>query len=470
MSDSEGPESNQRDDLPQAVVRDSRQPGRRVSIVWIIPVVAVLVGAGLAWRSWENRGIDIVVTFETANGIVPGQTTARFRGVEIGMVTHVSVRSDLQEVDIVVRMQEAMRPYLVAGKKFWVVRPRVTAAGISGLGTLISGAYIAMDSSQKTGPLVRKFKGLEQPPSDPDGTGLAIGLTSDRLHGLSGGSGLYHRGVQVGAIDRYELTKQGSQVTFYASVPKTFASLVREKSEFHITSGFELTASLAEGFELDVESLRELLAGGLTLENPADAGPPAKTGAKFQLLPELHRPAPGRAVPVGPRFVVEAAQLGSIESGDPVTYRGEKVGTVVNHTLHDDGRSVGIMIGVARRYAPLLRTNSVFWNSSGISADLGLSGLHLHAESLQTLLAGGIAFANPTKPGTPAAAGSVFTLHDKPPKHHEDWKPRIWIGPPSKDPEPSTDPPESQKVHHKGEAAGDENSHHWFNKLFHRNR
>ena len=469
MSNGEGPGSNQPGDLPQAVVRDSGQPGRRISIIWIIPVVAALVGAGLAWRSWENRGIDIVIEFDTADSIVPGRTTVRFRDVEIGLVTTVNVSVDLQKVDIGVRMHETMRPYLVEGKKFWVVKPRVTAGGISGLGTLISGAYIAMDPGRKTGKLLRHFTGLEQPPSDPAGTGLAITLESDRLHGLAGGSAIYHRGVQVGAIDRYELDENGKRVTFHASIPKAFASLVRKHSEFRLHSGFDITASLAEGFDLDVESLRALMAGGVTLANPVNAGDPANTGASFTLLPEVHRPAPGHETPAGPRFVVEAPRLGSIAAGNPVIYRGEKVGVVVTHGLRDDGLSVGITIAIARRYAPLVRTRSVFWNASGISADLGLSGLHIHTSSLQALLAGGIAFANPDEPGAPAAAGSVFELRDTAPKHHADWNPRIWIGAPDKDPEPdSVAPSKPQKVHHEGKPPGQETSHHWFSKLFHR--
>ena len=469
MSDAEGPGSNQPGELPQAVVRNTGQAGRRISTIWIIPVVAALVGARPARRSWENRGIDIVIEFDTADSIVPGRTTVRFRDVEIGLVTTVRVSDDLQKVDIGVRMHESMRPYLIEGKKFWVVKPRVSAGGISGLGTLISGAYIAMDPGRKTGKLVRRFTGLEQPPSDPAGTGLAITLESDRLHGLMGGSAIYHRGVQVGAIDRYQLAEDGKRVTFYASIPKAFAPLIRKRSQFRLHSGFDLTASLSEGFDLNVESLRALMAGGVTVDNPLDAGDPAKTGASFKLLPVVHQPAPGHETPVGPRFVVEAPQLGSIAVGNPVTYRGEKVGVVVTHGLRDDGLSVGMTIAIARRYAPLVRTRSVFWNASGISADLGLTGLHIHTSSVQALLAGGIAFANPDEPGPPAAAGSVFKLHGSAPKHHTDWNPRIWLGEAGKDPEPgSTATPKPEKVHHEGKPPGQEHSHHWFSGLFHR--
>ena len=471
MSDSQGPGNGEGGELPEAVVRSSRQSGRRLSTVWIIPIVAALVGAGLAWRSWENRGIDIVIRFDTADRIVPGQTSVRFRNVDLGVVSDVAVSEDRERVELKVRMHVSARPYLTAGTKFWIVKPRVTAAGISGLGPLISGAYIAMHPGPEDAARARRFTGLEEPPSDPEGGGLALVLTSNRLHGLTEGAGIYHHGIQVGAIDHFELDKTGDRVTIYASVPKEFAWLVREKSEFRVAGGFDFTASLSQGVEFDTESLRALLAGAVTVNTPLDAGPLAKTGATFPLLPRSHRTPAAKAVPPGPRFVVEAAQINAIAAGNPVLYRGDKVGVVVDYGLRDDGRSVGITVAIARRYAPLVRTNSVFWNASGISADLGLTGLHIHAESLQALVAGGIAFATPDGPGVPAASGSVFALHSEAPKHHETWKPRIWIGEKGTDPAPGTaEPAEPQKVHHRGKAAGDEGSHHWYDRLLHRNR
>jgi len=471
MSDSEAPGSGGGSDLPQAVVRSSRPSERRVSIIWVIPIVAVVIGAGLAWRSWENRGIDITIEFDTAESLLPGQTPVRFRNVDLGMVSDLTVADDRETVVVDVQMHVSARPYLTKGTKFWVVKPRITAAGVSGLGTLLSGAYIAMYPGPESVKKDYQFTGLEEPPSDPAGTGLALVLTSNRLHGLTEGAGIYHRGIEVGAVDRFELDKAGESVTIYASIPKVFASLVHENSEFRIDGGFDFTASLSGGVEFDTESLRALLAGGVRLDTPLDAGPPAKTGATFRLKPRTHRTTAAKAVPVGPRFVLETGQLNGVSPGNPVLYRGDKVGAVVNYGLRDDGRSVGITVAIARRYARLVRTNSVFWNASGVSADLGLTGLHIHAESLQALMSGGIAFATPDKPGAPAAAGSVFALHAEAPKHHEKWKPRIWIGRKGANPEPSAaEPAEPEKVHHRGEDAGEEGSHHWYDRLLHLSR
>ena len=468
MSESGTPGNGGGGELPEAVVREARHTRWRISLVWIVPIVAAVIGAGLAWQSWKNRGIDITIEFDSADRIVAGQTTVRFRNVELGVVSGVSVAEDRERVELAVRMHMTAKPYLAEGTRFWIVRPRITAAGVTGLGTLISGAYIAMYPGPEKGKKERKFRGLEQPPSDPAGTGLALVLTSNRLHGLTEGAGIYHRGIQIGAIDRFKLDKTGDEVTIYASIPKEYAGLVHENSEFRIAGGFDLTASLSQGVDFDTGSLRELLAGGLDVDTPPKAGPLAKPGATFPVLPRRHRANAAKAVPVGPRFVVEADALNGIAVGNPVLYRGDRVGTVVNFGLRSDGQSVGVTIAVASRYARLVRTNSVFWNASGISADLGLSGLHIHAESLQALVAGGIAFATPDDPGPPAAAGSVFALRNKAPKHHVKWKPRIWIGRKDADPDPTpADAEKPEKVHHAGDAAGKAGSHHWYNRLLH---
>jgi len=164
--------------------------------------------------------------------------------------------------------------------------------------------------------------------------------------------------------------------------------------------------------------------------------------------------------------VLEAPRRGSIETGDSVFYRDEKVGEVVSHGLHADARSVGILVAIESRYASLVRSNTVFWNASGVSADLGLSGLHIHTESFKSLLEGGVAFATPDKPGARAAASSVFALYDAEPKNSAKWAPSIAVGS-HKEAKGSAPAEPEEKVHHKQEASGDSKSQHWFHHLFH---
>jgi paraquat-inducible protein B len=432
--------------------------------VWIIPVVAAVIGAGLAYRAYQERGIEVTITVRTAEGVTPGKTTVRLRDVEIGLVKDVRVSDDLSDVIVTADLARDATLHLGEDAQFWVVRPRITGAGVSGLSTLISGAYIAMLPASAQGRPPHAFKGLEEPPRDPGGGDLGIVLSSDALHGLNEGSQIYFRDIAVGAVDRYELDEDGDRVQIYASIEADYVHLVHENTRFWNASGIDVSASLSGGFELDIESLRSLLVGGITFDTPGKPGDTAKDGAQYELHRHHHASSKGSGIPRGPHFVLEAPRRGSIEVGDSLYYRDEEVGKVVSHGLHDDARSVGIVVAIASRYAPLVRANTVFWNASGISADLGLSGLHIHSESLKTLMEGGIAFATPDKSGARAAAGSVFELASEEPKNWVKWDPRLPVG--SRSGGAAKAEPE-EKVHHKEDAKDDPKSHHWFGHLFH---
>ena len=468
MSESQTPGSGGvSPDLPDAVVRDHAHRRRRLSTVWIIPIVAALVGLSLAYRAWQERGVEVTVSFETGSGITPGKTTVRFRDVEVGTVTDIAIGGDLSEVVTTLSLHAAARPYLREDTRFWVVRPRISGSGVTGLGTLLSGAYIAMEGPpDSTKPLATQFKGLEEPPIDASGAGLRLVLTSDRLHGLQEGSGIFFRDLLVGAVERYELDKDGTGVSIYVTIDEKHKELVRENTRFWNASGFDITASLQQGLEIDMESIRTLLAGGVTFDTPGQPGKAAENGARFELRKHAHGGGQGGpAPPRGPRFVLQAPTRGSVKPGDPVLYREETVGRVVSHALNDDARSVGILVAIENRYASLVRAKTVFWNASGISADLGFTGVHIHTESLESLIEGGVAFATPEDAGARAASGSVFELKDEAPKNWKKWKPKVSLA--SHGTAKSAEAEPAEKVHHDDEAQKDPNSHHWFHKLFH---
>ena len=463
MSESGPPTSGS--ELPEAVVRDRGARKRRISPIWIIPIVAAVIGAGLAYRAYQERGIEVMITFKTADGITPGKTSVRLRDVDIGLVKEVRVSDDLSDVIVTADLSRDAILHLGDDTQFWVVRPRISGAGISGLGTLISGAFISMLPSSAQGRPPHEFKGLEEPPQDPGAGGLELVLSSDALHGLSEGSPIFFRDIAVGAVDRYQLDKAGDGVQIYAAIEADYVHLVHENTRFWNASGIDVSASLSGGFELDIESLRSLLVGGITFDTPGKPGAAAKGGAQYELHRHHHASSGSSGIPRGPHFVLEAPRRGSIEVGDSLYYRDEEVGKVVSHGLHDDGRSIGIVVAIASRYAPLIRSNTVFWNASGISANFGLSGLHIHSESLKTLMEGGIAFATPDKPGARAAAGSVFELASEEPKHWLKWDPRLPVG--SGSGAAAKAEPE-EMVHHKEDAKDDPKSHHWFHHLFHK--
>lgn len=454
--------------LAQAEVEERRG----FSVLWIIPVVAAVIAGGLAYRTLSQRGPLIEINFTDAEGIEVGKTEIRYRAVAFGVVESLDVADDLQSVVVGARVSRRSAKGMREGARFWVVRPRVGAGGISGLGTLISGSYIAFTAGPPDGAPTRRFKGLEEPPLDVgDPNALRIELVAERVGDVANGSPVYHRDIQVGRIVGHELNTDGHGITIHALIEAKHAKLVDTNSHFWNVSGIELDASFT-GVNLSVESLQALLAGGVSFDTPGSPGTPAKSGARYSLYANEQASKKAWNRIRTHHFVLEAKGLGSLRPGEPVLYHGVQVGSILDVELKEDAAKIGVLIGIEPQYARLVRTKSVFWNASGITADLGLTGIHVHAASLASLMSGGVAFATPSEGSARAASGSVFSLHDEPQKHWLDWRPHIWIGSIKNKPKnwkSATEPAGDDKpelVHHDEAAAADPKSHHWWSHLF----
>jgi len=197
------------DDLPEAVVA----PRSRVSLVWLIPIVALFIGGWLAYKAYSERGPEIRIKFKTASGLQAGKTKVKFKDVDVGQVASIRVGSRLQSVIVTAELVAGSEKFLTEKTRFWVARPRVTASQVSGLDTLLSGAYIAMDPVTE-GKSAREFPGLEEPPlfttSEP---GKKFILRSKTLGSLNVGSPVYYRQIQVGQVVGYELDRDGEAVS-----------------------------------------------------------------------------------------------------------------------------------------------------------------------------------------------------------------------------------------------------------------
>lgn len=405
------------------------RPHRRLSLVWLIPLVALIAGGWVVYVNASKSGPEIEITFRTAEGLEAGKTPIRYREVKVGIVEQVDVSSDLSRVVVTARLNRLMGKHLVEGTRFWIVSPRIGAGGISGLSTLVSGSYVAMDFGPKGGRKAESFKGVEIPPIDVVGErGLTLVLEASEMKGLNDGAPLFYRDVDVGEIVRYRLDKDDdSKVLLHVLVRTRYAHLVNVRSRFWKVGGVRAKVSL-EGVKVDVESLQALLVGGVAFETFGSPGELAKKGHRFSLYRDHKAVLRANEEADGLRIVLDAPHLGSIQVGDPVLYREETVGRVVSQSLHEDARSVGVLLSIERRFAPLVRTNSVFWNASGIEGGLGWSGVTVHTESLESLLRGGVALATPNASGPPAKSGSVFELQPEGKAEWRSWSPRIWIG------------------------------------------
>ncbi|HHH40357.1 MAG TPA: MCE family protein, partial [Sedimenticola sp.] len=149
------------DDLPQAEVEEGKS---RISIVWLVPLVALVIGGWLVYKTLSEEGPTIAVEFSTAEGITAQKTKVKYLNVEIGQVQEVTIKPDATGVVLNIEMDKGVEPWLTDKTRFWVVRPRIGAGGVSGIDTLLSGAYIGIDPSKKGRPM-KHFVGLKEPPN-----------------------------------------------------------------------------------------------------------------------------------------------------------------------------------------------------------------------------------------------------------------------------------------------------------------
>jgi len=204
---------------PTAVVRSKIEHRRRLSLIWAIPVVTVIIGGWLAWRTLSERGPLITVTFETAEGLQADQSHVRHKDVDMGVVQKVGLTPDLRRVQVTVRMNREAEPLLTDKAQFWVVRPRFFAGSISGLQTLFSGSYIDLLPAAGGGQPQRDFVGLENPPVlQSDVPGRTFLLAAKRIGSLNLGSPIMFRDLEAGEILGWDIGEMARDITVHAFV------------------------------------------------------------------------------------------------------------------------------------------------------------------------------------------------------------------------------------------------------------
>lgn len=337
------------DELPEAVV--ARQG--RVSIVWLIPLVALAIGGWLAYTAWSGQGPTISIAFKSAAGLQAGKTKVKFKDVDVGTVTTIEVAEDLAGVVVTAQLVAGAEAYLREGTRFWVERPRVTASRVTGLETLLSGAYIAIDPATE-GRAERDFVGLEEPPlfttSEP---GRKLVLRSAALGSLNIGSPVYHRDIQVGQVVGYQLDPGGAGVSIDIFIAAPHDELVRTTSRFWNVSGVEVRLS-AEGVAVDTQSLLALMIGGIGFDTPEllDPGAVAEEGTHFPLYASREQ-AHERTFLYKERYLLYfSGSVRGLEVGAPVLVRGIRVGQVLDVELKLDLQDFAFRIPVLVEVEP----------------------------------------------------------------------------------------------------------------------
>lgn len=326
---------------------------KTLSPVWFIPLLALVIAVWLALRAWQASGPMIQIEFNDAAGIAVGKTHVRYRDVDVGAVKDIRLSDDFTKVLVLVEMDRHVSRLLTDQTNFWVVSPRISLSGVSGIETLLSGVYIEMDSSgEGEGEAESEFVGLDEAPSVRSyDIGSSYLLVSDNLGSLDLGSPVYHRQVPVGEVTGYKLLpEQGKvQVRFFVKAP--YNELVKENSQFWNISGFNANIGL-EGVDLDVGSLNALIAGGIEFDTPPTLGVESLTAQpdhSFYLFEDRDAVSEG-AITVSYPFLLRF--LGSVRGlkvGAPVEYLGIQVGKVEHIALDNDakqGRHINVLIGI----------------------------------------------------------------------------------------------------------------------------
>lgn len=322
-------------DLPEAV---AAKPSRwSFQLVWVIPLVAAVIGGWLAVKAIRERGPTITISFETAEGLEAGKTKIKYKEVEIGLVKSVTLSRDTTRVIATADLVKDAEPYLVEDARFWVVRPRVSGGGISGLGTLLSGAYIGMDIG-KSGKARRTFVALKVPPVvGADVPGREFVLRSEDVGSLDAGSPVYFRRLQAGQIVSHELDKDGKGITLKVFVNAPYDKYVNANTRFWHASGIDVTLD-SSGIRVDTESLTSILLGGIAFQTPADSEqlPPAEANTVFTLFPDRAQAMKTQYRIVDTFALVFKESVRGLSPGASVDFRGVVVGEVVAIHTHFD--------------------------------------------------------------------------------------------------------------------------------------
>lgn len=324
----------------QPAQADIRPRRRWPSAIWLLPIVAVLVGLSLVVHHWLNTGPLITIRFSSAEGLAVGKTQVQYKEVVIGLVEDIELGPRGEYVLVKARINKNAAYLANEESRFWVVRPRFGLGGVSGLGTLLSGAYIGVDAGRTQDRPQTEFVGLEVPPAvTNDRQGKRFVIYAATLGSLDIGSPVYYRKVQVGRLASYQLEQDGQRVALEVFVDAPHDRLVTQDTRFWNASGVDLSLN-AEGLKLNTQSLATLIAGGIGFDRVPGVGSndAAQADSTFQLYSDqgaAFDEVGGPAFPV--RMEFEQSVRG-LSSGAPIEFQGIQLGNITHVGLRYDAR------------------------------------------------------------------------------------------------------------------------------------
>jgi paraquat-inducible protein B len=347
MTDEPAPDAHS--NPPQARLRR-----HRFQIVWIIPIVAALIAAYLGYRTIIAEGPLLTLTFKDAQGLEAGQTEVKYKAVSLGTVESIDLAKDNSKVIVKVRMKSVGERFLNSNARYWVERPRLTFGDISGIETLVSGAYIAVDPGKPGGHSQDSFVGLEQPPGvRSDEPGRTYTLMASQLGSITSGSPIFYRDVQAGEVLGYDIGNGLGPIKINIFIRAPFDDLVRPNSRFWNTSG--ITIDTKGGvLQLQVQSVQAVIAGGIDfiLPRSAQSQAPSPPGAVFQLFTSRQE-AEAAAFTRQIKVVSYAnSDVSGLTPGAPVNLLGIQVGSVMSVDLLPDPATGQVKVRIGMQLLP----------------------------------------------------------------------------------------------------------------------
>lgn len=331
----------------------SRKSRWSVQWIWLVPLIAALIGGWLMITSILNEGPVISIVFKSAEGLEAGKTKLKYKDVEIGQVTGVTLSADLKQVIATAELTKDFRAHLVSDTAFWLVTPRISGGNVSGLSTVLSGAFIGV-AVGKSDQAQRSFNAMDVPPViQVDTPGREFVLRSNDLGSLSPGSPIFFRRVQVGQVVAFDLDKDGLGLTMRIFINAPYDAFVTENTRFWNAGGIDIKLS-ASGIEMETQSLASILLGGIAFETPADSvdSPAAPPETLFELFSgrtaALHNPERD----VLKMVVLFNESLKGLVPGSPVDFQGITLGEVSDIWVEMDPAKHAIWMPVEIRLYP----------------------------------------------------------------------------------------------------------------------
>ncbi len=405
--------------FPTAKVRTDASASRWLSgssrWLWLVTLGCLGMACGLTLWNSAGRGRLITVRFREGHGL-KAEDTLRYRGIDVGAVEAVRLREELDGVDVVIRLHPDADAIAREGSRFWVERPQLSLARVSGLETVVGAKYVGVIPAGNDRPIDDQFEGLEHPPALRQLSDVTILIQFKDGFGLLPGDVVKYRGVVVGEVSDVRMQQDLSKVTIEARLSNNARSLARQGTLFWV-----------ERPNVSLKGIRGLdtLVGGHYLAALPD---PEATREQFEFVGCPEPPPVLDQIDGGLHLTLTSEERYALDRGSLILFRGMTAGQVSQVELAANGHSVTVRAVIFPEYARLVRDNTRFWSRSGVDVHLGFGGLDLDVDPLASLTAGGIAFATPQPAGRLVESGHLFTLEEEAATDWKAWKPDLQLG------------------------------------------